>query len=264
MVCRRESRWLFAAIIFTHSLKSKWIPAYAGMTIKKKVSNKMTPLTFTLKSNPLQKVDCCRLTPNSLAGLSIPQIENLSPSNSKNSPKVADLFDVSGNDARNIIFKNSNSQLDYIGYKMMSGQITVEGDCGDFLGAQMQGGAIICNGNVGDRVGDQMRRGLILIDGDAGDYLASRMIGGTIGVYGEVGKLTGFGMKRGTILLKNKADLHATIQDCGTHNFPFLVLLFQSFKEFSTRFNVITNQRAQRFAGDLACNGNGEILVLLP
>jgi formylmethanofuran dehydrogenase subunit C len=57
--------------------------------------------------------------------------------------------------------------------------------------------------------------------------------------------------------------LHATIQDCGTHTLPFLALLFQSFKAFSTKFNHIKTQRVQRYAGDLACDGKGEILVFL-
>ena len=208
----------------------------------------MTALTFTLKSKPAFKLDCSRLTPNRLAGLSLTQIENLCLLNSKNSPKVADYFEVSGSDNDNIIFKNPCSQLDFIGHKMSHG-------------------SIICQGDVGDRVGDQMRRGLILIDGNAGDYAASRMVAGTIGVHGSVGNYAGFGMKRGTLLLKNQANLHATlhatIQDCGTHNLPFLSLLFQSFKLFPTQFNKIESQRVQRFAGDLACNGNGEILVLL-
>jgi formylmethanofuran dehydrogenase subunit C len=224
----------------------------------------MSALNFTLKSNPAFKLDCSRLTPNNLVGFSIAQIKNLALTNNKNSSKVIDFFEVTGDDSQNIIFKNSNNKLDYIGHKMTRGVITIEGDCGDFLGANMQGGSIVCTGNAGDRVGDQMRRGLILIDGNAGDYLASRMIAGTIGVYGSVGKYAGFGMKRGTILLKSQANFHATIQDCGTHNLPFLALLFQSFKPLSSKFNCLKNQRVQRFAGDLACNGNGEILVISP
>ena len=204
----------------------------------------MTALTFTLKQKPALKLDCSRLTPNNLAGLSLSQIKNLSLTNSKNSPKVSDYFEVSGLKSENIVFKNPSQQLDFIGHKMSQG-------------------SIICQGDVGDRVGDQMRRGLILIDGNAGEYLASGMVAGTIGVYGSVAKYVGFGMKRGTILLNCQTDFHATIQDCGAHNLPFLALLFQSFKALPSKFNTLKNQRVQRFAGDLACNGNGEILVLV-
>lgn len=221
----------------------------------------MKPLTFTLKKNPIFKVNCSQLTPDKLAGLPIEKILEITLDKSV---KVIDLFEVNGEENQIIIFKNSTSQLDYIAHKMSLGQITIEGDCGDFLGANMQGGSIVCTGNAGDRVGDLMRRGLILIDGNAGEYCGSRMLAGTIGVYSNVGKYVGFGMKRGTILLKNKTDLHATIQDCGTHSLPFLALLFQSFKEFSSKFSTLKNQRVRRFAGDLACNGNGEILILSP
>jgi formylmethanofuran dehydrogenase subunit C len=206
-------------------------------------TNNMNALTFTLKKNSANKIDCSRLTPDNLYGLSLKQIGNLSLLNSKNSPKVSDYFEVSGSNSENIIYKNPSSQLDFIGHKMSFG-------------------SIICQGDVGDRVGDQMRRGLILIDGNAGDYAASRMVAGTIAVFGGVGKYAGFGMKRGTILLNMQTNFHATIQDCGTHNLPFLALLFQSFKVFPSKFSTLKNQRVQRFAGDLACDGNGEILVL--
>jgi formylmethanofuran dehydrogenase subunit C len=115
----------------------------------------MSALTFTLKSGLNHSVDCRALTPNLLAGLSIAQINEIK----LGTHKVADLFTVSGSDTDNIVFKNSTSELAYIGFKMSRGSITITGDAGDFLGANLQKGIIICQGNVGDRVGDQMRRG---------------------------------------------------------------------------------------------------------
>jgi formylmethanofuran dehydrogenase subunit C len=219
----------------------------------------MSALTFTLKSGLSHSLDCRALTPNLLAGLSIAQIKEINIG----ACKVSDLFTISGSDTDNILFNNSTSKLDYIGFKMSRGSITIAGDAGDFLGANLQKGTIICQGNTGDRVGDQMRRGLILIDGNTGDYVASRMIAGTIGIYGKVGQFIGFNMKRGTLLLTQKPVLHATIQDCGTHTLPFLALLFASFKPLSSAFNQVTSQRVQRFGGDLACGGVGEILLIL-
>jgi formylmethanofuran dehydrogenase subunit C len=219
----------------------------------------MSVLTFTLKTDLNQRIDCRALTPNLLAGLNISQINEIK----LGTYKVADLFTVSGTDTENIVFNNSTSALDYIGFKMTRGSITVTGDAGDFLGASLQKGTIICQGNTGDRVGDQMRRGMILVDGNAGDYVASRMIAGTIGVYGKVGQYIGFNMKRGTLLLTQKPALHATIQDCGTHTLPFLALLFASFKPLASAFNQVKSQRVQRFGGDLACGGVGEILLIL-
>jgi formylmethanofuran dehydrogenase subunit C len=225
----------------------------------------MKPLTFSLKKNVSFKVDCRKLTPDKLEKLSTKQILEITLNNSI---KVTDLFYISGENFEQIVFKNSTSQLDYIGHNMSHGSITIEGDCGDFLGANMRGGNIICHSNAGDRVGDQLRRGLILIDGNAGDYCGSRMLAGTIGVHGNVGSYAGFGMKRGTILLTQSpplhATFHATIQDCGMHTLPFLTLLFASFKPLTTPFNQIKTTRVRRYAGDLSVNGNGEILVVSP
>lgn len=152
---------------------------------------------------------------------------------------------------------------------MAGGLLEIDGNTGDFLGGAsaglrkgMRGGTVIVKGNAADRVGDQMRRGLILIEGNAGDYCGSRMIAGTIGVLGNVGNYAGFNMQRGTLLLAKTPQLHATMQDCGTHALPFLSLMFKSLKQYDTGFSNISTQRVQRYVGDIACNGNGEILLL--
>ncbi|MEO6118944.1 MAG: formylmethanofuran dehydrogenase subunit C, partial [Methylotenera sp.] len=69
-------------------------------------------------------------------------------------------------------------------------------------------------------------------------------------------------MQRGTLLLAKAPQLHATIQDCGMHTLPFLSLMFKSFTPYNTKFSSIKSQRVQRFVGDTACNGNGEILLI--
>ena len=154
---------------------------------------------------------------------------------------------------------------------MAAGTLHVRGDVGDFLGAAlagnkqgMLGGQVIVDGNAGDRVGDHMRRGMLLIGGNAGDYCGSRMLAGTIIVHGRTGTLTGYGMKRGTLLLAEKPDLPATFNDCGTHNLAFLHLLARHLASageaaapFAPRY-----ERIQRFVGDLANGGVGEILVV--
>jgi len=263
----------------------------------------MTQLTFTLKLPLSHSLDCTKLTPDHLKGLSIAQIASIT----LNNQLVSALFEITGNDTENIMFKNSSRFFENVGKNMASGSITLEGDAGaylgfglkngiihckgnaqafaacnmvsgilkidgnagDFLGGAssglrkgMRGGTVIVKGNAGDRVGDQMRRGLILIEGNAGDYCASRMIAGTIGVLGNVGDYACFNMKRGTLMLTKLPKLHASIQDCGMHTLPFLNLMFKSFKPFNTRFSKVETKRVQRFVGDAACNGNGEILIL--
>jgi formylmethanofuran dehydrogenase subunit C len=222
----------------------------------------MTALTFTLRTTPEFKLDCSQLTSKHLQGLSAEQIGKLKLGKHLNSPQVSDYFKVSGSDAHHIVFKNCTLQLEYIGYEMKHGQITIEGDAGDFLGANMQNGVIVCKGGAGDRVGDRMRRGTILIEGDVGNYAASRMVAGTIGILGNTGTHTGFAMRRGTILLTKQPTLHATIQSCGMHTLPYLSLLFKAIFPLSKKFAHIAGNRVERFAGDLGVNGRGEILVL--
>ncbi|OAM52875.1 formylmethanofuran dehydrogenase subunit C [Methylovorus sp. MM2] len=152
---------------------------------------------------------------------------------------------------------------------MADGFIHIKGNVGDFLGAAyfgerkgMKGGTVLVTGNAGERAGDQMRRGLILIEGNVGAYCASRMLAGTIGILGNTGEYLGYGMRRGTLLVTKTPDLHATIQDCGTHTLPFLNLMFKSFAALPSKFSKINQNRVQRYAGDLANDGKGEILVL--
>lgn len=149
------------------------------------------------------------------------------------------------------------------------GTIHIHGNVGDYLASAipgdrkgMKGGLVIVTGNAGDRVGDQMRRGIVLIEGNVGAYCASRMLAGTIGVMGTVGDYVGYGMRRGTLLLFAMPKLHATLQDCGSHTLPFLSLMYKTFRELPTRFATLNGNRVRRYAGDLANDGKGEILVI--
>ncbi len=234
----------------------------------------MSALTFTFKTNnkSIKAVDCRQLTPNELAKLSNQEIASLVlPCISCAPMAVGDLFDISGSDTSNIIFKNISTstavQFDYIGYGMTEGQITVEGDAGDYLGANMQGGILICQGNVKARTADKMRRGIMLIDGNVGAYCCSRMIAGTVAIGGNVGSYLGYGLKRGTILLNKKPKLSATWLDCGMHNLPFLSILFNAFKPIASKFSSPSNTesnntRVQRWMGDASQAGKGEILII--
>jgi formylmethanofuran dehydrogenase subunit C len=266
----------------------------------------MSALTFKLKLQTAQRIDVSPLSPDHLAGKTAAEIAAIELQNGNQKLRADAVFDIGGDDSANIVFDGANGKLDFIGSKMQSGSITVNGDAGAYLAFQMKkgsvtvngnagayaasglaggtlhihgnvgdflasaipgdkkgmkGGLVIVTGNAGDRVGDQMRRGIVLIEGNAGAYCASRMLAGTIGVMGSVGEYVGYGMRRGTLLLFSKPALHATLQDCGTHTLPFLSLMFKSFRNLPTKFAAINKNRVQRFAGDLANDGKGEILV---
>ncbi len=157
----------------------------------------------------------------------------------------------------------------YAACEMKGGLLTIDGNAGDFLGGAMignkqgmKGGAVLVKGNTGDRAGDNMRRGVMLIEGDAGDYCGSRMVAGTIAVLGKTGRFPGHMMGRGTLLLWSQPQLSASFNDCGAHTLAFLPILLKSFKKFNSKFaEVEIFNRVQRFGGDMAEKGLGEILV---
>jgi formylmethanofuran dehydrogenase subunit C len=267
----------------------------------------MNALTLTLKFVPAQRIDMSALTPDALNGKSSEAIAAILLPYGMRQLRVDEVFDIQSGDSHHIVINQSHQKLDYIGSKMKSGKITVNGDAGAYLGLAMaggelavhgnveayaasgmsngfmhihgnagdflaaaivgdrkgmKGGTVIVSGNAGERVGDQMRRGLLLIEGNVGSYCASRMLAGTIGVLGSVGDYVGYGMRRGTLLLTKTPKLHATLQDCGTHSLPFLSLMFKSFAQLPSKFAKIGTNRVQRYAGDVANDGKGEILVL--
>lgn len=156
--------------------------------------------------------------------------------------------------------------------EMKNGTVTINGNVGDFLGGAlpgnkqgMKGGLVLVKGNVGERCGDHLRRGVILVEGDAGDYCGSRMLAGTIAVLGKTGRYLGYAMNRGTLLLWNTPEIPATFNDCGSHTLAFLPILFASFRNLDSKFAQagIAFNRAQRYGGDIAATGRGEVLIKL-
>ncbi|MDD2760121.1 MAG: formylmethanofuran dehydrogenase subunit C [Methylomonas sp.] len=158
----------------------------------------------------------------------------------------------------------------YAACEMKNGLLQIDGNSGDFLGGAlpgnrqgMKGGTVLVKGDVGQRAGDHMRRGQILIEGNVGDYCGSRMVAGTIAVMGSTGRYVGYAMRRGTLLLWQPPQLSATFNDCGSHTLAFLPMLFASFKSLNSRFaeSSVAFNRVQRFGGDMAETGRGEVLV---
>jgi len=158
----------------------------------------------------------------------------------------------------------------YAACEMKNGYLEIKGNAGDLLAAAlpgnkqgMRGGTVLVKGNVGERAGDHMRRGTLLIEGNAGDYCGSRMVAGTIAVMGTTGRYLGYAMRRGTLLLWNKPELSATFNDCGSHTLAFLPILFASFKKLNSKFakDSASFNRVQRYGGDMAETGRGEVLV---
>jgi formylmethanofuran dehydrogenase subunit C len=155
---------------------------------------------------------------------------------------------------------------------MSGGIIDISGNTGDYLGANFSGelhgmsdGTVIINGNAGIRVGERMRRGIIVIRGHVGEYCGHRMLAGSIIIFGKSGNYLGFGMKRGTIILTRKpGHLLATFRHCGLLKVEFLRLLFKQMSVSNKHFLFFRSfgPEAIRYAGDVSCGGQGEILIL--
>jgi formylmethanofuran dehydrogenase subunit C len=229
----------------------------------------MSALILTLREQLEHGIDVSLLSPERLTGLDTAAIGALPLCIGNRRQQLSSLFDISGDDAQQLVIANSSRHLHGIGSGMTSGNIRIEGDCGDHLGQDMRngsilvtgnsghwtacgmfdgmitpgnrqgmrGGTLLVRGNSGDRTGDHLRRGRILVEGNAGAWCGSRMIAGTIAVLGKVGPKPGYAMRRGTLLLwETPAELPVTLNDCGIHNLGFLPLLTKSFAALDSRF----------------------------
>lgn len=155
--------------------------------------------------------------------------------------------------------------------EMRGGRLTVTGHCGDFAAGAlvgdmegMTGGTLTIHGNVGARLADRMRRGLVLVGGNAGEFAASRLVAGTIGIAGQLGAHYAYGMRRGTLLLTQRpAQLPPTFTEGGRGFDVFWALLVRSLAgEIAPFSQWHAASLPTRYAGDLAVDGRGEILVV--
>ncbi len=184
----------------------------------------MSGLVFRLKKNPRQRVDVSPLSPHLIAELSTTEINAIPLVSGKRRIRVDELFDVSGANNQQVVFKNSSDKFDFIGREMKSGTIVVEGDAGAYLGLEMNGGTIHAKGNTGIFAACEMKNGLIHIDGNASDFLGGSlpgnkkgMQGGTVILKGNGGARLGDNMRRGTILVEgNVSDYCGSRMIAGT------------------------------------------------
>ncbi len=172
----------------------------------------MSALVFTLRQRIQQRVDMSPLTCQKLAGMDPSDIEAIELQSGKRRIKVCDLFDLSGSDTDDLVFKNSYRKLDNIGKNLDGGKITVEGSAGAYLGYGMKAGEILVTNNANIYAACEMKGGFIQIEGDAGDFLGGALAGNTKGmqggmvlVKGDVGERTGDHMRRGMILVEGSA-----------------------------------------------------------
>lgn len=168
------------------------------------------------------------ITPDAVRELDHAEIERLEIYEGNNQARLGDFFRISGTAGDGELrFIGDLSGVHWIGAKMSSGHITVEGDAGRHVGSEMTGGRIDVHGSASDWVGAEMqagtihvrgaaghlvgaayrgstagmRGGTILVDGDAGNEIGHSLRRGMIAIGGSIGDLAGFNMLAGTILV---------------------------------------------------------------
>jgi formylmethanofuran dehydrogenase subunit C len=161
------------------------------------------------------------------------------------------------------------SARDLAACAMRGGAMEVRGDVGDLAASAlpgdldgMTGGCLVIRGRAGARLADRMRRGTVVVHGDAGDFLASRMVAGTLALGGRCGAHPGWGMRRGTVVFAGERPRAAsTFVAVNADAAVFWQLLARELARFGPPFDALAFRRIDRFAGDLAVQGKGELLV---
>jgi formylmethanofuran dehydrogenase subunit C len=161
---------------------------------------------------------------------------------------------------------------DWVGGEMKSGLIRVRGNAGGQVGSAyrgslkgMKGGVILIGGTAGIEIGMRMRRGLIAVGGRVRDFAGLQMKGGTIVLGGGAEIRTGAWMVRGTIVSLVPLRMMPTFPLACSYNPTFLSLYAKRLKPLGLDLPVDAAAGAyERYVGDAAVPGKGEILVWRP
>lgn len=183
------------------------------------------PLRITIRTKTSVPLEVEGLTPDSVRDRSLADIEKFEIFEGNVKCRLADFFTVSGDPSDEIHeWAGELAGVHWIGTKMTSGKIVVEGNAGRHLGSEMRGGEIHVRGDAGDWVGGEMHGGLIHVRGRAGHLVGSAYRGsakgmtkGTILIGGDVGNEIGHSMRRGLIAVGgNMGDLAGLNMLAGT------------------------------------------------
>ena len=176
----------------------------------------MSPLTFTLRGQPAQRLDLSPLTPNGLAGKRHAEIERIEIQTTRERVNVGDVFRLRGGDPGTIVIEGGAERFDRIGMGMTAGEMLIEGDVGAQAGRLMAGGRLTIRGSAGPFAASGMKAGALEITGDAGGRLGGPLAGETMGmrgglahVRGSAGERLGDRLRRGVLLVEGRAAAYA-------------------------------------------------------
>jgi len=166
----------------------------------------------------------------------------------------------------------SGNVSDWLGGEMSGGFIRIRGNSGGQVGAAyrgsrvgMTGGTIVIEGTAGLEVGMRMKRGTIVVGGMVRDFAGLEMKGGTIVLLSGAELRTGAWMMRGTIVSLTPIPLLPTFSYASTYNPTFLRLYARHLRMLGFTIPYEDQDGAyQRYTGDAATPGKGEILVWKP
>lgn len=161
---------------------------------------------------------------------------------------------------------------DWVGAEMSRGLIKIGGNAGGQVGGAyrggitgMEGGTILIGGSAGIEVGMRMRRGIIVVGGKVRDFAGLQMKGGTIVLLAGAEIRTGAWMVRGTIISLVPLRLMPTFGYACTYHPTFLPQYARALERLGiTLPHEGPAGRYQRYIGDSAVPGKGEILVHSP
>jgi formylmethanofuran dehydrogenase subunit C len=164
----------------------------------------------------------------------------------------------------------SGDASDWVGAEMTGGLIRIRGNAGGQIGAACRGslsgmkdGTILIHGSAGLEVGMRMKRGIIAVAGPVRDFAGLQMKGGTIFLLAGAEIRTGAWMLRGTIVSLKVLQLLPTFSYACTYRPAFLQIYAQYIESLGFPIPAeVTQGQYQRFTGDSAVPGKGEILVL--
>jgi formylmethanofuran dehydrogenase subunit C len=166
----------------------------------------------------------------------------------------------------------SGNASDWVGAEMTGGLVRIEGNAGGQIGAAyrgslsgMNGGTVVIGGSAGIEVGMRMKRGVIVVRGPVRDFAGLQMKGGTIVLMGGAEIRTGAWMSRGTIVSLTPVRLLPTFSYACAYNPVFISLYAKHLRPLGIELPCAAQDGAyQRFTGDGAVPGKGEILVWRP
>jgi formylmethanofuran dehydrogenase subunit C len=176
----------------------------------------VSPLIFSLREAPEQRLDLSPLIAQNLAGKTVAEIERIEVGTTRIGVSAGDIFRVREGDPDSILIEGGAERFDRVGMSMTSGAIRVEGDVGVQAGRLMSGGALTIGGDAGPFAGSGMKGGTLDIKGNAGERLGGPLNGETVGmsggllhVGGDVGERAGDRLRRGFILIEGRAGAYA-------------------------------------------------------